>query len=113
MALIILDIIASIIQSILFAYTIIYCVDKNEKIDKIKLFSMSIIFLLNRQFFTGIFGNNWGITIFVTHIIGLGITIAFYKKNILNALVAYTISYSFIMLISIICSSMYIITFMF
>ena len=106
MTLIILDIIASIVQSIAFAYTINYCIDKKDKINKMKLFIIIILFLLNGQFFTGTFGENGAISIFVTHVLALCITISFYRKNILNSIIAYSIIYSILLIFSILFGSL-------
>ena len=106
MTLIIIDLITSVLQSILFAYTIIYCIDKEEKIDKIKLFCIATLFICVANFFTGTFGNNWGITVIVTHMLALGTMIAFYRKNILSAITAYTIVYFIIGIYSVIFGSL-------
>ena len=102
MGLIIIDIINSVLQSIVFAYAIIYCVDKKEKIDKIKLFVYIIDVYFISNFFTGTFGENFGMCVFSTHLLSLGVVVLFYKKNIINALIAYTIIYSIIGIYSII-----------
>lgn len=106
MTLIILDIIVSVLQSIAFSYTIIYCIDKREKMDKVKLVSISVLFLLNGQLFTGVFGENWTTAVFITHVLALCITIAFYKKNILNSIIAYSIVYSIVVIFNIIFGSL-------
>lgn len=80
MSLIIVDILASILQSITFAYVTIRCVDEDQIINKKKLFSMMLILLIIGQFFTGTFGDNWVVSVFVTHILALGIITAFHKK---------------------------------
>ena len=103
MPLIIIDIAASILQSILFAYVISYITNTKEKI---KLFSFMIVLFLNVQLFTNVFGNSFEISIFITHILGLCITIVFYRKKILNAIIAYTIVYYIIILLSIIFGSL-------
>jgi len=101
LALIILDIIASILQSILFAYTITYCVEKKAKASIMKVSFITIIFFVHAQVFTTTFGNSWGVAILATHILGLCITIVFYKKYILNAIISYSIIYSIILLLNI------------
>lgn len=102
MALIIIDALTSLLQSIGFAYTICYCTDKENKIHKIKLFSMVTMFLVNGQIFSGVFGHDLGINVFVTHIIALCISVSFYKKNILDSVIAYTLAYFVMCLCSII-----------
>ena len=106
MTLIIIDLITSVLQSILFAYTIIYCIDKEEKIDKIKLSCIAALFICVANFFTGTFGNSWGITVIVTHILALGVMVAIYRKNILSAITAYTIVYFIIGIYSVIFGSL-------
>ena len=96
-----MDIIASILQSITFVYTISYCVDEKQKINKMKLFFMTLFLFINGQFFTGTFGDNIGITVFVTHILAFGIIVIFYKKNIESALTAFTIIYCVIQIDSV------------
>lgn len=96
MSLIIVDILASILQSITFAYVTIRCVDEDQIINKKKLFSMMLILLIIDKFFTGTFGDNWVVSVFVTHMLALGIITAFHKKNIISSLTAYTIIYCII-----------------
>ena len=102
LALIIIDGINSALQSLAFAYVLMYCVDKKPRIDKIKLFSMTLIFTLIGTLFTGVFGNSPGFTVFSTHILALGLVFFVYKKNIYNAFIAYTIIYCIIGIYSII-----------
>ena len=106
MTLIIIDLITSVLQSILFAYTIIYCIYEEEKIDKIKLSCIAALFICVANFFTGTFGNNWGVTVIVTHILALGVMVAIYRKNILSAITAYTIVYFIIGIYSVIFGSL-------
>ena len=97
--LIILDTSASILQSILLAYTVTYCAEEKKKIKLILL--IVFLFISQSQVFTGIFGDNWGATVVATHILGLCITIVFYKKNILNTIIAYSIIYSIMVILNI------------
>lgn len=106
MALIFFDIAASILQSVLFTYTLSYCDDKNRKDNRLKLFFIIIVFIIDAQLFTRVFGNSGTMAIFATHIVGLAITIVFYRKNILNGIVSYTIIYSIIILMSIVFGSL-------
>ena len=99
---IIIDGISSVLQSLAFAYVLIYCVDKNQRIDKMKLFFMTLMFTLIGILFTGTFGDNPGIIVFSTHILALGLVVLLYKKNIINALIAHTIIYCIIGIYSII-----------
>jgi len=98
----IIDGISSILQSLVFAYVLIYCADKNQRIDKMKLFFMTLMFTLIGILFTGTFGDNPGIIVFSTHILALGLVVLLYKKNIINALIAHTIIYCIIGIYSII-----------
>ncbi|OOM80284.1 globin-coupled histidine kinase [Clostridium puniceum] len=89
---IIIDIIASIFQSIAFAYITNYCVSKEVKKIKLALLTLSFVFI--GMLFTEVFGNNGGMSIFITHILAIAVVAIFYKKNIINALTSYTIIYS-------------------
>jgi len=100
--LIIIDGINSVLQSLAFAYVLIYCVDKNPRIDKMKLLFMTLIFTLIGTLFTGAFGNSPGMIVFSTHILALVVVFFVYKKNINNALIAYTIIYCIMGIYSII-----------
>lgn len=106
MALISLDIAASILQAIIIVYAINYCVNKHEKISKMKMFLIIIIYSLEGQIFTRAFGNSWGMSVFLTHIVGLLITMIFFKKNILKAVMSYTIIYCIMSLMCIIFGSL-------
>ena len=86
----IIDLITSILQSTILAYTIFYCEDKNQKIN---FFSIFTIFLVITNFFIETFGNNFEISIFITHILCLSAIALVYRKNILSALTAFTITY--------------------
>jgi len=107
LTLIIVDIITSVLQSIIFAYTIIYCMDKKEKIDNIKLISIILLFILISNFFTQTFGDSWGMNVFITHILALCIAIAFYRKKILNVITSYTIIYCMIVLYCVIFGNLF------
>lgn len=89
---IIIDIIASIFQSIAFAYLTNYCVSKEVK--KIKLTLLTLSFVFVGMLFTEVFGNNGGMSIFITHILSIAVVAIFYRKNVINALTSYTIIYS-------------------
>jgi len=102
LGLIIIDIINSVLQSIILAYTTMYCVDKKEKIDKIKLFGIISLFIFISNFFTGTFGENFAMCVFSTHLLSLCIVILFYNKNIIRSVTAFTIMYSIFELYSII-----------
>ena len=103
---VIVDIIASIVQSIAFAYAISYCVDTDEKIGKIKIICLTIMFMFVGSFFSETFGNSFGMTVFITHTLALGVVIAFYRKNIINALISYTIIYSILAIYTIIFANL-------
>ena len=99
---IIIDGINSVLQSLAFAYVLIYCVDKTQRMDKMKFFFMTLMFTLIGILFTGTFGNSPGISVFSTHILALSLVVLLYKKNIINALIAHTIIYCIIGIFSII-----------
>lgn len=109
MELLILDIIISILQSILFAYSILYCVDKKykeEKLNKVKLILIAILFSFSSYIFTKTFGDNEVVSLFVIHIITLLMIMIIYRKNILNAIIAYSIIYAIMLAFSIIFGSL-------
>lgn len=99
---IIIDRITSVLQSLIFAYVLIYCVNKKIKIDKIKLIFMTSGLTIIGTLFVGTFVDNPGIIVFSTHILALGFVGLVYRKNITNALIAYTIIYCIICIYSII-----------
>ena len=89
---IIIDIIASIFQSILFAYLINYCISREANKIRISFLTLSFVFI--GTLFTEFFGNNGAMSIFITHILAIGVVGLFYRKQIVNALASYTIIYS-------------------
>lgn len=97
---IIIDIIASIFQSIAFAYLTNYCISK--EINKIKLTLLTLSFVFVGTFFTEYFGNNGGTSVFITHILAIVVVAVFCRKNFIKALTAYTIIYSIIVVYTII-----------
>lgn len=88
---IIIDIIASVFQSIAFAYLTNYCVSKETKKMKLALLTVSFVFI--GTLFTEFFGNNGGMSVFVTHILAIAVVVTFYRKNVVSALASYTIIY--------------------
>lgn len=106
MALFFFDMAASILQALLFTYTLSYCEEETEKCTRLRMFIITVAFFINGQIFTSVFGSSWGMSIFMTHIVGLLITIVFYRKNILNGVISYTIIYSIIILLSIVFGSL-------
>lgn len=102
MELIIIDLCTSVLQSAAMAYTISYCVDKNVKLNKVKIFIMTLLFFVSTEFYTEIFGVDWVFSIFLSHMLSLGIIFAIYRKNFSSAIAAYTIIYFIIGVYSII-----------
>lgn len=93
MELIIIDIVTSILQSLSMAYAISYCVDEDEKVDKLKIFIMTLLFIAGSEFYIGIFGEDWILSVFTSHILSLFITVIIYRKNFSSAVAAHTIVY--------------------
>lgn len=89
---IIIDIIATIFQSVLSAYLTNYCISREKNIVKISLLTISLV--LVGTLFTDFFGSNGAMSIFITHILAIGVIAIFYRKNIISALTSYTIVYS-------------------
>jgi len=104
--LIIVDMIAWILRSMAFSYTISYCTSSDKRIEKIKIVLMTIMFILIRYFFSQTFKSSFEITIFATHLSILGVVVAFYGKNIVNALASYTIIYSILQMYTIIVGNL-------
>lgn len=107
MGLIFLDMAASILQAILFTYALSCCNNIKEKDNRLKEIFITIAFIMDAQLFTRAFGNSWGLAVFAVHIVGLLITIVFYRKSILNGIISYTIIYSIIALITIVFGSLF------
>ena len=99
---IIIDRITSVLQSLIFAYVLIYCVDKKTKIDILKLIFITSALTIIGTLFTGTFGDSPGIIVFSTHILALAFAGIVYRRNITNALIAYTIMYCVIAAYSIV-----------
>lgn len=99
---IIVDWISTIFQSLIFSYVLCYCIDKKQGISKVKMFFMTIIFTIVGTAFTGIFLDNPGISVILTHILSLLLVAILYRKNLTNGLVAYTIIYCILGIYSII-----------
>ena len=99
---IIIDLITGILQSLLIAYIVVYCIDKKQ-IKIIKLLVITIMFIiLSSNFFTGIFGGNKDLSVFLTHIIGLSIVMLFYRRDIIASVTSYTMTYCIIAIYNII-----------
>lgn len=90
---IIADLVSTIFQSLIFSYVLSYCVDKEQKIIKAKLFFMTIIFTIIRTVFTEKFLDNPGTSVILTHILALLLVAALYRKDLIKGLIAYTIIY--------------------
>lgn len=99
---VIIDRITSVLQSLIFSYALIYCVDTKTRIDKAKLIFMTIMFTFIGVMFSGTFMNNPGIIVFLTHILALSLAALIYRRNIINALIAHTIIYCIVAFCSII-----------
>ncbi|EKQ55411.1 MULTISPECIES: ATP-binding protein [unclassified Clostridium] len=93
MALLFIDIITSIFQSMIMAYTIYYCVTNKEKNSKVKLVISILIFIFISTFLSGTFGDNFTLGIFVTHILALIVAVLLYRKNPLGTIASYTLIY--------------------
>ncbi len=104
MELIIIDMITSICQSTLFGFVVKECVEDER--NKIKLIYMVLGFLFISQLFTRIFTNNLSIYILLPHLLALFLLIVLYRKNIVNALISYTIIYSIIIVFNMILGSL-------
>jgi two-component system sensor histidine kinase AgrC len=105
-ALLLADIINSMIQAIIFSYSVEYCIRDKNQIKKMKLILLTIIFFIISSSFTSIFGN-FSICVFITHIACLMAIVLLYKNNRLKALIPYTLVYCFISSTAIISSNLF------
>ena len=106
MALLVIDIITSIIQAIIFSYSIQCCLKKENKINKLKLALMSIIFFVIGSIFTSIWGN-LSVCVFITHIVSLISIIILYKNDKFRATIPYTLIYCLMGVYVIIVSNLF------
>ena len=106
MALLLVDVINSIIQAIIFSYSIECCIRNKSRIDKLKLILMSISFFVITSSFTSIWGN-LSVCVFIIHISCLIVIMIFYKNDRLRALIPYTLMYCFISINAIIFSNLF------
>jgi two-component system sensor histidine kinase AgrC len=103
-ALLLVDMINSMVQAIIYSYSVECCV--NNKIDKFKLLLMSIVIFVIGSGFTSIFGN-LSICVFIIHITVLWTIIILYKEKRLKAIVPYSIMYCFTNIYAIIFSNLF------
>jgi len=106
LALLVIDIITSIIQAIIFSYSIQCCLKKENKINKLKLALMSIIFFVIGSIFTSIWGN-LSVCVFITHIVSLISIIILYKNDKFRATIPYTLIYCLMGVYVIIVSNLF------
>ena len=106
MAVVLADIIMSMIQAIVCSYSIECCIKKESKINKLKVALMTIIIFIISSGFTSIWGN-FSVCVFITHIVALGAISILYKNDKLRAIIPYTLMYCFILVYSIIASNLF------
>lgn len=106
MALLLVDIINSMIQAVIISYSIECCIRDKGKINKIKLFFMTIIVFVICSSFTSIWGN-LSICVFIIHAAILGAIIIMYKENRFKGLIPFTLIYCFISIYAIIVSNLF------
>jgi len=92
LALLVVDIINSMIQAIVFAYSIECCLKKENKINKLKVALMTIIIFVINSSLTSIWGN-LSVCVFLIHIASLISISILYKNDKLRALIPYTLIY--------------------
>jgi two-component system sensor histidine kinase AgrC len=105
-ALLLVDIINSMIQAIIFSYSIECCIRNKSRIDKLKLILMTIIIFIINSSFTSIWGN-LSICVFIIHIAILMTIIIVYKKEKLRAIIPYTLIYCFTSIYAIIVCNLF------
>ena len=87
----ILDLVTSMFQVLLYAIIINSC-SKENKLSSINLIKLISLLFITMVFFTTIWGNI-SICVFITHITALAIDLLFYRKNRIEAVVAFTTVY--------------------
>jgi two-component system sensor histidine kinase AgrC len=100
------DIITSVIQAIIFSYSIECCLKKENKINKLKVILMSISLSAIDSIFTSIWGN-LSVFVFIIHIASLITIIILYKNDKLRATIPYTLMYCFVGVCVIISSNLF------
>ncbi|OOM61138.1 sensor histidine kinase [Clostridium beijerinckii] len=88
------DIIVSMIQAMIFAYSTECCLKNENKLNKFKVVLITIVTFIINSSFTSIFGNI-SICVFIIHISCLIVMIFSYKDNKLKSMIPYTLTYSF------------------
>ncbi|AWK49810.1 histidine kinase [Clostridium beijerinckii] len=106
MALLAIDIINSMIQAMIFSYSVESCISGKSKVNKLKLTLMTITFLVINSSFTSIWGN-LSVCVFIIHIACLVLIIILYKKDRFRALTPYTLIYCFILINAIIFNNLF------
>jgi len=94
MAVLVADIINSMIQAIILSYSTECCLKKQNKINKLKVALMTIIIFIIGSSFTSIWGN-LSICVFIIHIACLATISILYKNNKLRVTIPYTLIYCF------------------
>ncbi len=89
-----IDIIASILQSMLFVFVISYCLGMNKLIDSKKI--MCIILLTINGFAVPCIFGNFSICIFATHVISMAIIALLFREMYTKALIGYSLIYSIV-----------------
>ena len=102
----IFDVINSIIQSILFIVPTNYCIEKQYRNSKSKLFLFIVIYWISITFFTIALGN-YSLTSIIIHIITLTLVIICYRKTIMQAIIVFNIMYIIFGLIAVISLILY------
>lgn len=92
-AVVVIDIINSIIQAIILSYSTECCLKGENKINKLKVALMTIIIFIIASSFTTIWGNI-SICVFIIHIACLAAISIVYKNNKLSAIIPYTLTTS-------------------
>lgn len=102
------DIIVSMIQAIIFAYSTECCLKSENKLNKLKVVLITIVTFIINSSFTSIFGNI-SICVFIIHISCLVVMIFSYKDNKLKSMIPYTLTYSFMGVYGIISYNLFLV----
>ena len=106
MALVIADVIISMIQAIACSYSIEICLKKRDKINKLKVALMTIILFCISSIFTSVWGN-LSICVFIIHIACLSAVSILYKSDRSKSLIPYTLVYCCIAIYGVIVSNLF------
>ena len=102
----IIDMITSMLQSIAFPISILYCTNEQIEKNKLKIIIVGFVLFVIGIYFTNNFGN-LSICVFITHILSLLSIIILFRKHKVEAIIGYSITYSLIAALVILCNNIF------